>query len=48
MSMLNFYINRAGKHLRPERRRILAAERDELRVLFGRRRRGTRRPPSKA
>lgn len=36
MSMLVFYINRAGKSLSPERRRILEEAKDELRVLFGR------------
>lgn len=36
MSMLNFYINRAGKNLRPERKRILHAAKAELRKAFGR------------
>ena len=36
MSMLNFYINRAGRNLPPERRRILANAKDALRRLFGR------------
>ena len=36
MSMLNFYINRAGTNLPPERRRILEEAKNELRVLFGR------------
>jgi hypothetical protein len=36
MSMLNFYINRAGKHLTAERRARLEAAKDELRRLFGR------------
>lgn len=36
MSMLNFYINRAGKNLKPERRIILAQAKEELRWLFGR------------
>jgi len=35
MSMLTFYINRAGKELDPERRRILEQAKDELRVQFG-------------
>lgn len=35
MSMLNFYINRAGKKLSPQRRRILEQTKDELRKLFG-------------
>jgi hypothetical protein len=36
MSMLNFHINRAGRHLSPERRRILGRAKDELRIAFGR------------
>lgn len=36
MSMLTFYINRAGKDLTPERRRVLEAAKDELRKAFGR------------
>ena len=36
MSMLNFYINRAGRNLSDERRRILAQAKDALRRLFGR------------
>lgn len=35
MSMLNFYINRAGKNLPDERRRILNEAKDELRRLYG-------------
>lgn len=35
MSMLNFYINRAGKNLKPERKRILEEAKAELRKLFG-------------
>jgi len=38
MSMLNFYINRAGKTLSKERRAHLEAAKDELRALFGKRR----------
>lgn len=34
MSMLNFYINRAGKNLPEERRRILEQAKVELRKLF--------------
>jgi len=34
MSMLNFYINRAGKNLRPKRKRILERAKKELRRLF--------------
>lgn len=40
MSMLNFYVNRAGRTLAPERRLLLEAAKDELRELFGRRRHG--------
>ncbi|RPI56507.1 MAG: DUF3175 domain-containing protein [Acidobacteria bacterium] len=36
MSMLNFYINRAGRNLGPTRRRILERAKDELRKAFGR------------
>ncbi|HXX67504.1 MAG TPA: DUF3175 domain-containing protein [Polyangiaceae bacterium] len=36
LSMLVFYINRAGKNLRPERRRTLEKAKDELRAVFGR------------
>lgn len=36
MSMLNFYINRAGKNLSPARRRILNQAKIELRKLFKR------------
>lgn len=36
MSMLNFYINRAGKNLSPERKKILEAAKKELRKLFNR------------
>lgn len=35
MSMLNFYINRAGKKLPDERRQRLEAAKDELRALYG-------------
>ncbi len=36
MSMLNFYINRAGKNLPPERKIILEQAKVELRKAFGR------------
>jgi hypothetical protein len=36
MSMLNFYINRAGRNLPPERKRVLSSAKDALRRLFGR------------
>jgi len=34
MSMLSFYINRAGKNLKPERKKILEQAKTELRKLF--------------
>jgi uncharacterized protein DUF3175 len=36
MSMLNFYINRAGKNLSQARKRTLERAKDELREAFGR------------
>ncbi|HXQ65212.1 MAG TPA: DUF3175 domain-containing protein [Alphaproteobacteria bacterium] len=36
MSMLNFYINRAGRSLTAERKRVLAQAKLELRRLFDR------------
>ena len=36
MSMLNFYVNRAGKNLPASRKRTLNAAKNELRTLFGR------------
>ena len=36
MSMLNFYINRAGKNLPPERKKVLGEAKVELRKMFGR------------
>lgn len=36
MSMLNFYINRAGKNLPKSRLKVLDKAKDELRRLFGR------------
>lgn len=44
MSMLNFYINRAGRQLPATRRARLEAAKDELRDLFGK----PRRKPSRA
>lgn len=35
MSMLNFYINRAGKNLPASRRKVLDQAKEELRKLFG-------------
>jgi hypothetical protein len=40
MSMLNFYINRAGRTLPARRRRTLERAKDELREAFGRPRAG--------
>lgn len=34
MSMLNFYINRAGRNLKPERKKILEQTKVELRKLY--------------
>ena len=36
MSMLNFYINRAGGNLSPRRKRTLELAKTKLRQLFGR------------
>jgi hypothetical protein len=36
MSMLSFFVNRAGRTLPPKRRRVLARAKRELRRLFGR------------
>jgi Protein of unknown function (DUF3175) len=38
MSMLTFYINRSGKNLPKQRRDRLEAAKNELRVLFGKKR----------
>jgi len=35
MSMLNFYINRAGSNLSEEHKKVLEATKDELRKVFG-------------
>jgi Protein of unknown function (DUF3175) len=43
VSMLNFYINRAGKGLSPSQRRVLERAKGELRKAFGRKP-GSRRP----
>ena len=37
MSMLTFYLNRAGQNLDDGRRRVLEQAKDELRKAFGRR-----------
>lgn len=36
MSMLNFYINRAGKNLKPKRKIVLEKAKIELRRIFSR------------
>ena len=36
MSMLTFYINRAGKNLPAERKKVLEQAKDELRYPYGR------------
>ena len=35
MAMLNFYINRAGKHLSAQQREVLEKAKNELRELYG-------------
>jgi len=35
MSMLTFYINRAGQTLDPKQRKVLESAKDELRAQFG-------------
>ena len=42
MSMLNFYINRAGRKLPLARRRVLEQAKNELREVFGRPRKVSR------
>ncbi|HXJ51561.1 MAG TPA: DUF3175 domain-containing protein [Burkholderiales bacterium] len=41
MSMLNFYLNRAGARLPEGRRKVLDQAKDELRNLYGRNRRNS-------
>ena len=36
MSMLNFFINRAGRNMTAKQRAVLERAKDELRALFGR------------
>jgi hypothetical protein len=45
MSMLNLYINRAGKQLSPTRKRILNQAKTELRKVFHRETAGRRSTP---
>jgi hypothetical protein len=40
MSMLNFYVNRAGRNLSEARKRALERAKGELRVLYGKNPRG--------
>jgi hypothetical protein len=47
MSMLNFFINRAGKGLSNSRRRTLERAKDELRELYGRPARKRRKAASR-
>jgi hypothetical protein len=47
MSMLTFYINRAGKSLSASQKRRLEAAKDELRQLYKRPARTTRRERGK-
>jgi len=42
MSMLTFYINRAGRHLPDSQRDCLEQAKDELRALYGRPRKNSR------
>jgi hypothetical protein len=42
MSMLTFYINRAGRHLPEKQRDCLERAKDELRELYGRPRKNSR------
>lgn len=46
MSMLTFYINRAGRHLQAEQRQCLEEAKDELRELYGRQRQNPRQTKS--
>lgn len=43
MSMLTFYVNRAGRQLSPTQRKRLERAKDELRRLYGKPERRTRR-----
>ena len=47
MSMLTFYINRAGRHLPEEQRECLEEAKDELRELYERPRRNARQSKNK-
>jgi hypothetical protein len=41
MSMLSFYVNRAGKNLPARQRDVLFRAKDELRAVFGRERKSS-------
>jgi hypothetical protein len=43
MSMLNFYINRAGKNMPKKRLAVLERAKDELRIAYGREPKGIKR-----
>jgi hypothetical protein len=45
MSMLNFYINRAGKDLPASRKRVLERAKDALRDLFGKTKKKAQKAP---
>jgi hypothetical protein len=45
MSMLTFYVNRAGENLPAKRRRTLEAAKSELRALYGKKEPTRRRHP---
>jgi len=46
MSMLTFYVNRAGNGLSDERRRVLQQAKNELRSLYGRDKATVRKVPA--
>jgi hypothetical protein len=46
MSMLTFYVNRAGKNLPRTHRRVLEKAKDELRAAFGRPRKHATKVPA--
>ncbi|HTB71633.1 MAG TPA: DUF3175 domain-containing protein [Polyangiaceae bacterium] len=46
MSMLTFYVNRAGKGLSDGRKRVLEQAKNELRSLYGREKAAVRRGPA--
>jgi hypothetical protein len=48
MSMLNFYINRAGKNMPKKQLDVLERAKDELRIAYGREPKGVKRSAGKA